>query len=493
MTNSELIFEVSRPGRRGWSPPLLDVPVRALEELLPPDQLRSDPPDLPEASELDVVRHFTRISQLNMCIDTHFYPLGSCTMKYNPKVNEAAVRIPAFNLHPYAPESAAQGTLELLYDLQRFLCEMLGMAAFSLHPAAGAQGEFAGILMARAYHRAKGEKRTKVVLPDTSHGTNPASARLGGFDVVTIRSDERGRTDPRALREAMGPDVALFMLTNPNTLGLFEDYILEIADIVHQAGALLYLDGANLNALAGLVRPGDLGFDIVHVNTHKTLSTPHGGGGPGAGPVGAAAHVAEFLPGWVVRKTEDGYKAEATAQSCGQLRAFLGSTAVLVRAYTYIRALGAAGLRANSRAAILNANYLRARLGGAFPPYVDEPCMHECVLSAKAQKKRGARALDIAKRLLDFGVHPPTTYFPLIVDEALMIEPTETESKDTLDRFADAMLAIDCEIDEQPELLRSAPHHTPVGRLDEVRAARNPVLVWDTAAHKAIAGEDETR
>ena len=477
MTDIPLIFEMSQPGRRGWRPPALDVEDAPLEELIPAGLLREDAPELPEVTELDVVRHFTRISSLNMCIDTHFYPLGSCTMKYNPRVTEKCARLPGFDLHPYAPVESSQGTLELLHGLQRMLCELTGMAAFTLHPAAGAQGELAGILVARAWHESRGERRSKVVIPDSAHGTNPASARLGGYEVVTIRSDGRGRTSPADLRMLMGGDVALFMLTNPNTLGLFEDGILEIADIVHQAGALLYLDGANLNALAGIVRPGDLGFDIVHVNTHKTLATPHGGGGPGAGPVGVAGHLAEFLPGWVVEQDErERFRLSRPARSIGQLRAFFGSTAVLIRAYAYLRALGGPGLRENSLTAILNANYLRCRLRETFAPHVDEPCMHECVLSAKAQKKRGVRALDIAKRLLDYGFHPPTIYFPLIVDEALMIEPTESESKSTLDGFVDALLKIDREIDECPDVVRGAPHSTPVGRLDEVSAARRPVL-----------------
>lgn len=477
MTDIPLIFELSQPGRRGWQLPALDVEDAPLEEMLPAGQVRAEPAELPEVTELDVVRHFTRISALNMCIDTTFYPLGSCTMKYNPRVTEKCARLPAFDLHPYAPTECSQGTLELLHGLQQMLCELCGMHAFTLHPAAGAQGEFAGILVARAWHEARGERRSKVVIPDSAHGTNPASARLGGYQVVTVRSDGRGRTCPSALREVMDGDVALFMLTNPNTLGLFEDGILEIAEVVHDAGALLYLDGANLNALAGIVRPGDLGFDIVHVNTHKTLSTPHGGGGPGAGPVGVAGRLAEFLPGWVVEKgVDNGFRLRRPERSVGQLRSFFGSTGVLIRAYAYLRALGARGLRENSLTAILNANYLRSRLRETFAPHVDEPCMHECVLSAKSQKKRGARALDIAKRLLDYGFHPPTVYFPLIVEEALMIEPTETESKTTLDAFVDALLAIDREIDECPDLVRGAPHSTPVGRLDEVSAARRPVL-----------------
>lgn len=479
MTRRRLLFEVSQPGRDGWAPRPPQAAPEQAEDLIPAKLLRSELADLPELPELEVVRHFTRLSQLNACIDTHFYPLGSCTMKYNPRVNEQAARLPGFSgLHPYAPGECVQGTLQLLYELQAMLSEICGMAAFSLHCAAGAHGELAGILMARAYHASRGDNRTRIVIPDTAHGTNPASAHLGGFEVVTVRSNDRGRTDVGALRAAMDDSVALFMLTNPNTLGLFEDDILEIAEIAHRCGSLLYLDGANLNALAGVVRPGDLGFDIVHVNTHKTLSTPHGGGGPGAGPVGVSQRLASFLPGWVVRLDEGAYSLERPADSIGQLRGFFGSVGVLVRAYAYLRALGPEGLKAQTLAAIINANYLRVRLREKFVPHVDEPCMHECVLSASAQKERGVRALDIAKRLLDAGFHPPTTYFPLIVDEALMIEPTESESKETLDAFAEAMLAIDEESITDPDAVRVAPVSTPVGRLDEVRAARDPILVW---------------
>ena len=479
MNALKLLFESPKTGNRGWAPRPPDVPEPSAAKLIPEKYLRAEPADLPEVSELDAVRHFTRLSQLNACIDTHFYPLGSCTMKYNPRVNEKVAALPGFaEMHPFAPDECAQGTLGMLHGLQQMLQEICGMSAFSLHCAAGAHGELAGILVSRAYHKSRGEKRTRVIIPDTAHGTNPASARLGGFDVVTVRSNSRGRTSLDALREVMDGGVALFMLTNPNTLGLFEDEILEIADIVHGCGALLYLDGANLNALAGVVRPGDLGFDIVHVNTHKTLSTPHGGGGPGAGPVGVAAHLAEFLPGWVV--TEDGgvYSLQRPPSSIGLLRGFAGSVGILTRAYAYLRALGPEGLREHTLGAVTSANYLRARLSGTFAPHVDEPCMHECVLSARAQKERGARAIDIAKCLLDAGFHPPTTYFPLIVEEALMIEPTESESRETLDAFVDALLEIDRLITSDPEAAHAAPRSTPVGRLDEVRAAREPVLVW---------------
>lgn len=483
-TNSEkLLFEISAPGKSGWAVGRLDVPEVPIEEIIPGSFLRSTPADLPQVSELDVVRHFTQLSQLNASIDTHFYPLGSCTMKYNPRVNEKAARMPGFpSLHPYAPLEDVQGILELLFGLQASLCEITGMDAFTLHPAAGAQGEFVGILAARAFHEANGQKRTRIIVPDTAHGTNPASAHLGGFEVVTLKSNERGRTSLDELEAVLDETVALFMLTNPNTLGLFEDDILQISRLVHEAGSLLYLDGANLNALVGIVRPGDLGFDIVHVNTHKTLSTPHGGGGPGAGPVGVIQKLAPFLPGAQVTRTEKGnYTLVNPERSIGSLRAFMGSVGVLIRAYSYLRALGPEGLRNQSRAAILNANYLLACLKDLLEPYVDEPCMHECVLSSKRWKSKGIRAMDIAKRLLDYGMHPPTTYFPLIVEEALMIEPTESESRDTLDVFVKAIRDILEEARNTPETVRTAPHSTPVGRLDEVKAAREPVLTWKAA------------
>lgn len=479
MKNPELLFETSHIGRQGWSTGKLNIPSPPIEDILPAELLRDAKAELPDVTELDVVRHFTHISKLNACIDTHFYPLGSCTMKYNPKVNEQIARMPGFvNLHPYAPVSDCQGTLEILFGLQQMLSEICGMAAFTLHPAAGAQGEFAGILVAKAYHESNGDKRTRIVIPDTAHGTNPASAHLGGYDVVTIKSNQRGRTDLDVLRESIDDQVALFMLTNPNTLGLFEEDILEIAKIVHSRGALLYLDGANLNALAGLVRPGELGFDIVHVNTHKTLSTPHGGGGPGAGPLGVVANLADFLPGWVIKEENNIFQPVRPPKSIGLLRGYLGSISILIRAYAYLRAVGAEGLRESTRGAIINANYLRERLKDTYEPYVDEVCMHECVLSAKLQKGKGVRALDIGKRLLDYGMHPPTTYFPLIVDEALMVEPTESETKNTLDKFAEAMLEIDAEIQRDPDFVKGAPYTTPVARLDDVRAARDPILRW---------------
>ncbi|MCC6484926.1 MAG: aminomethyl-transferring glycine dehydrogenase subunit GcvPB [Armatimonadetes bacterium] len=479
MRREPLLFERSESANSGWYRADGDMPDTPPEELLPSRYLRRERAALPEVSELEVVRHFTRLSQLNFCIDTHFYPLGSCTMKYNPKVNEKAAQLPGLTqMHPFAPESASQGSLQLLNELQQLLCEICGMSAFSLHAAAGAQGELAGILIARAYHQSRGETRRQIVIPDTAHGTNPASAHLGGYQVVTVKSNARGRTDLSALREAVTDQTALFMLTNPNTLGLFEDDIIEIAEIVHERGALLYLDGANLNALVGVVRPGDLGFDILHLNTHKTFSTPHGGGGPGAGPVGVAAHLAQYLPGWVVERSEDVFRLKRPERSIGLLRAFFGSVGVLVRAYSYIRALGAEGLRRNTEGAVISANYLRILLSSVFRLYVDEPCMHECVLSALAQKKRGARALDVGKRLLDYGFHPPTTYFPLIVEEALMVEPTESETKETLDAFVQALQAIDAEINSNPEVVQTSPHSMPVGRLDEVRAAREPILKW---------------
>ena len=487
----KLLYEKSTPGRSGWSAGRLDVPEHPIEEIIPTRFLRSTPAELPQVSELDVVRHFTRLSQLNASIDTHFYPLGSCTMKYNPRVNERAARLPGFpSLHPYAPLQDVQGVLELLNLLQEYLCEITGMDAFTLHPAAGAQGEYVGILVAKAFHEANGQARTRIIVPDTAHGTNPASAHLGGFEVVTLKSNLRGRTSLEELKAALDERVALFMLTNPNTLGLFEDDILEISSLVHDAGSLLYLDGANLNALVGIVRPGDLGFDIVHVNTHKTLSTPHGGGGPGAGPVGVTRQLAGFLPGVQIVVGDAGtYDLEKPENSIGALRCFLGSVGVLIRAYSYLRSLGSEGLRSQNRAAILNANYLLASLKDFLEPYVDEPCMHECVLSSKRLKADGVRAMDIAKRLLDYGVHPPTAYFPLIVEEALMIEPTEAENRETMDVFIRAIGSILEEARANPETVRTAPHSTPVGRLDEVKAAREPVLTWKAAVSPAAKSQ----
>ncbi len=476
-----LIFELSTPGRVGCSVPDPDVPVRALEELVPRDLLREDPPALPEVSELDVVRHYTRLSHRTFSIDEGMYPLGSCTMKYNPKIHEDLARLPGFSrLHPYTPAEHAQGALRLMWELERLLAEISGMDRVTFQPAAGAHGELVGLLMIRAYFRARGEVRTRVIVPDSAHGTNPATAAMCGYQVVTVRSDSRGNLDVGALRDAMDESVAALMLTNPNTLGLFEERILEIAEVVHGRGGQMYLDGANFNAMLGVTRPGDQGFDVMHINLHKTFSTPHGGGGPGAGAVGVKAHLVPFLPVPTVERRGDGFVLDYDRpQSIGKVRAFYGNFANLVRAYAYIRSLGAEGLRQVAETAVLNANYLLARLREHFDVPYPRLCKHEFVLSGARQRKLyGVTTRDMAKRILDYGFHAPTVYFPLIVDEAIMIEPTETESKRTLDEFTDALAAVAREARDAPDVVRTAPHTTPVRRLDEVRAARQPDLRW---------------
>ena len=473
-----LIFEKTQSGRRGYQLPALDVPSIDPDSVLPKASVRTRLAELPEMSELDVVRHYTRLSQLNFSIDTQFYPLGSCTMKYNPKVNELVAGFTGFKaIHPLQPISTVQGFLQMYYELERTLSEICGMAEFTLQPSAGAHGELTGLLIARAHHKYKGNPRKTVIVPDSAHGTNPASAMIAGYNVVSIKSDGHGRVDLASLKAALNQDTAVFMLTNPNTLGLFETQMKEIAKMVHDVGALLYLDGANMNALVGLVRPGDLGFDIMHLNLHKTFSTPHGGGGPAAGPVGVSQALTPFLPVPRVRKSESRYSLEENAPlSMGKMRAFNGNSLILLRAYTYIRCLGREGIRKNTETAILNANYLRVKLRDRYQLAIDEPCMHECIFTAAKQKAKGVRTLDIAKRLLDFGFHPPTIYFPLIVEEAMMIEPTETESKQTLDQFIDALRKIADEAETDPEKLKHAPYTTPVRRLDEVKAAREPNL-----------------
>lgn len=478
MREKALIFEMSKPGRIASSIPACDVPETNIEDLIPAQFLREKPAELPEVSELDLMRHYTQLSQRNHGVDSGFYPLGSCTMKYNPKINEDVARYPGFaHLHPYQPEEMVQGALELLYHLQNDLAEITGMDAVTLQPAAGAHGEWTGLMMIRAYHESRGEKRTKVIVPDSAHGTNPASATVAGFETITIPSNEKGLVDIEALRKAVGPDTAALMLTNPNTLGLFEENIVEIAEIVHEAGGLLYYDGANANAILGYSRPGDMGFDVVHLNLHKTFTTPHGGGGPGAGPVGVKNILKPFLPKPVVVKDGDRYKLDyEIPNSIGRVKPFYGNFGILVRAYTYIRTMGPEGLKKVSEYAVLNANYMMSKLKPYYDLPYDQVCKHEFVLSGKRQKKLGVRTLDIAKRLLDFGYHPPTIYFPLIVEECLMIEPTETESKETLDQFIDVMIQIAKEAEENPSLVQEAPHNTVVGRLDEVTAARKPVL-----------------
>ncbi len=475
-----LLIERSVPGRRGVRLPACDVPDLPLANLLPASQLTSEPPPLPEISEMDVVRHFTRLSALNYGVDTGFYPLGSCTMKYNPKVHEEIARLTGFvRLHPLAPEADCQGMLRILWEMEQALMEIAGMARVSLQPAAGAHGELAALLMIQAYFSRREERRDTVIIPDSAHGTNPASARLAGFDVAVVRSNAGGRIDIDHLKGLLSDRTAAIMITNPNTLGLFEEEIAAIADLVHEAGGLVYLDGANLNALLGVARPGDMGFDVVHFNLHKTFSTPHGGGGPGSGPVGVTEALVPFLPvPMIEREGERFVLKEDRPLTIGRMHGFHGNALILVRAYAYVRTLGAEGLRRAAEHAILNANYLKARLAGTFEVPFDRICQHEFVLSARRFKEKGVSAWDIAKRLLDYGVHPPTVYFPLIVPEALMIEPPETESKETLDAFADALLAVAVEAERDPDLIRQAPHTMPVRRLDEVRAARQPDLKW---------------
>jgi glycine dehydrogenase subunit 2 len=476
----KLIFELSSPGRVAWSLPEADVPEADARKLLPAKYLRADAPDLPEVSEFDVVRHYSRLSRMNYGVDTHFYPLGSCTMKYNPKLHEDMARLAGFaKVHPLAPEPSAQGALQVMHELARDLAEIAGMDAVSLQPAAGAQGELAGVLMIRAYHQSRGEKRTKVLVPDSAHGTNPASTAIAGYEVVEVKSLANGEVDVDALARTLDTDVAAFMITVPNTLGMFEPRIVEITELCHAKGVQVYMDGANLNAILGITRPGDLGFDVCHFNLHKTFTTPHGGGGPGAGPVGVKAHLEPFLPVPVVTKDGDEYALDwKRPRSIGKLQAFWGNFGMLVRAYTYIRTMGPDGLRSVSDNAILNANYIMKRLEQDYDVAVPGPCMHECVLSARRQKKLGVTATDIAKRLLDLGFYAPSTYFPLIVEEALMIEPTETEPKETLDAFCDAMIQIAREAEASPAVIHDAPVTTSVRRLDQTKAAREPNLRW---------------
>ena len=480
-----LTFDLSRPGRIGCALPPLDVP----QAPLPNAELLREELALPELSQLDVVRYFTRLSQRNYSIDTGLYPLGSCSMKYNPRVNEDVARLPGLaQLHPMQTAEATQGALQLMYGLQRILAEITGMDEVSLAPAAGAHGELAGILIARAYLDANGGAgRRRVLVPDSAHGTNPATAAMAGFAVATVPSDADGNMELAALERELerdGDGVAALMLTLPSTLGLFEQRIVRIAELLHEHGALLYGDGANMNAMLGRVKPGDLGFDVFHLNLHKTFSTPHGGGGPGAGPIAVKEHLAPFLPTPHVRETDGCFSLATPERSIGRLGLFHGNFGVLVRAYAYILSLGAEGLRAISEAAVLNANYVQARLREAYRLPYDRRCMHEVIFSGSRQKAQGVRTLDIAKRLIDYGFHPPTVYFPLIVDEALMIEPTESESKETLDAFCDAMLAIAREAEQSPEVVRAAPQRAPLHRLDEATAARKPVLRWRREASR---------
>lgn len=471
---SETVFEKSRSGRRCFYLPENDCPVEKID--LP--GLRSAPPKLPEIGEQDAVRHFMDLASKNYHVDKGIYPLGSCTMKYNPLVNEEVARLRGFaDLHPAQDDSDAQGALELMFKLERALCEITGMAAFTLQPAAGAHGELTGIMIARASLLDRGEKRSKVLIPDSAHGTNPASVAICGFKPITIPSGERGMLEPSTIEKAADEETAVLMLTLPNTLGLFESKIADIVRIVHSRGALVYMDGANLNALMGIVKPGEIGIDIMHTNLHKTFSTPHGGGGPGAGPVGVAKHLVDFLPSPRVVEKEGGYRLEdVSPKSIGRVHPYNGNFNVFVKAYAYICSLGAEGIAEVSRNAIINANYLLTRLSKYYDLKYPGPCMHEFVLSASNLKQYGVRASDVVKRLLDYGFHAPTVYFPLIVEEALMIEPVETESKETLDRFANALIAIVEEAEKNPSLLHEAPVTTPVRRLDEAKAARCPDL-----------------
>ncbi|MFO0908249.1 MAG: aminomethyl-transferring glycine dehydrogenase subunit GcvPB [Isosphaeraceae bacterium] len=476
-----LLFEASRPGRSIDIFPGCDVPARPLDDLIPAEHRDDQPLPLPELGELDVVRHYTNLSTLNMAIDANFYPLGSCTMKYNPKRNEppGCTSRPR-RQHPYQHESTLQGLLAILFELQNDLAEIAGLDAVSLQPAAGAQGELAALLVAAAYFRDRGERdrRTKVLIPDSAHGTNPASAHLAGFDAITVKSDARGLVDLADFKAKLGDDTAVFMITNPNTLGLFDPQVGEIASLLHDRGALLYLDGANMNAILGAVRPGDMGVDLMHYNPHKTFSGPHGGGGPGAGPIAVRAPLAPYLPAPLVKKEADGTFSldHDRPKSIGRVRSFFGNTGVLFRAYCYIRSQGPDGLKAVSQNAVLNANYLMSLVKPVLPVPHGDRCMHEFVASARSlARDRGVRAMDVAKRLLDFNVHAPTVYFPLIVSEALMIEPTETESRATLEQFAKILTML---VEEDPALLHEAPHSTPISRPDEVKAAKTPVLRW---------------
>lgn len=477
-----LIFEKGGEGRVGCILPELDVP-RDKDACYPEDRYLRDPiRGFPQASQVEVARHYTGLSNLNYGVDTGFYPLGSCTMKYNPKINEAVARLPGFlTSHPYFDTDQVQGNLDLLYCLEQALCEITGMAGFTLQPAAGAHGELTGMLILRAYMEEKGEKRKKILIPDSAHGTNPSSAIMAGFQSLEIKSNEKGRIDLDFLQAAMDGDTAGLMLTNPNTLGIFEKDIFKIAEIVHGKGGLIYCDGANMNALMGIARPGDMGTDILHLNLHKTFSTPHGGGGPGAGPVGVSRELLPFLPKPVVRRKENGrfFLDYDMPHSIGRVRAFNGQFGVLVRALAYILALGRENLKRTSEVAVLNANYIRAGLKGVYHLPYKTPVLHEVIFSDKKQlKEHGIRTLDIAKRLMDYGFHPPTIYFPLVVKGALMIEPTEAESREGLDAFIRAMKEIAEEAAEDPDYLRGAPYHTPYGRLDEVAAAKKPVLRW---------------
>ena len=478
-----LLFESGSSGRSSFHWP---AEGGKIQDQIPASLLRDEISGFPELGELEVLRHFTRLSHRNFGIESQFYPLGSCTMKYNPKINEVVARFPGFALiHPLAPTEVLQGALEVLYELERILVEISGMEDISLQPSAGAQGELTGLMAIRAYLTDQGSPRKKIIVPDTAHGTNPASSTLCGYDVIQISSNAEGVIDAATVAKVMDENVAALMVTNPNTLGLFEKNIAAIADVVHGKGGLVYLDGANLNALMGVAKPGHMGVDVLHMNLHKTFSTPHGGGGPGAGPVAVKERLREYLPIPRIVKQGDVFELrEDYPRSVGRVRSFFGNFGILLRAYTYIVSLGGDGLEEASRMALLNANYIRKKLEKSYQIAFNEPCMHECIFTDRIQHKNGVSTLDIAKRLLDYGFHPPTIYFPLVVSGALMIEPTETETPETLDAFVDAMLSIAQEAKENPDIVKTAPHSTPVSRLDEARAARKPVLRWEPSDTK---------
>ncbi|MFW6262620.1 MAG: aminomethyl-transferring glycine dehydrogenase subunit GcvPB [Thermotogota bacterium] len=474
--NNKLIFEKGVPGRIGYSFPKENIPNYRLEEMIPKAQIRENPPELPDCNEVEVVRHFTNLSKLNHSIDNGFYPLGSCTMKYNPKLNETTAMISGFvNLHPYQPPETFQGALELMYFLQQALAEISGMDEVTLQPAAGAHGELTGMLLIRAYHDDRGDTNRKtVIVPDSAHGTNPATAAMCGYNVKEVESDEKGRVNLAMLKDILNETVAAIMLTNPNTLGLFEDDILEIQKLAHENGTLLYYDGANMNAIMGKIRPGDMGFDVLHYNLHKTFSTPHGMGGPGSGAVGVKGKLAPYLPVPLIKKEEERYSLDFNIpKSIGRIKGYYGNFNVLIRAATYILTMGADGIKAASEMSVLNANYLRNKIAERFKIPFGKQCMHEFVADGSSLKKHGLKTLDFAKALLDYGVHPPTIYFPLIVHEALMIEPTETESKETLDHFVDIVDKILEQAQNEPEKLKNAPYTTPVRRLDELKANKD--------------------
>jgi glycine dehydrogenase subunit 2 len=475
-----LIFEQGGEGRKGYSLPHRDVEEVELKNIIPSHLLRKELKGFPQLSEIDVVRHFTRLSQWNYGVDSGFYPLGSCTMKYNPKVNEEIARMAGFaNIHPYLPEDLSQGILKLMYELDGFLAEITGMDRVTLQPAAGAHGELTGMMMIKACLQARGERRSKVLVPDTAHGTNCSTSSIASYQMMEIKSNEKGVISSERVAEQMDEEVAAIMVTNPNTLGLFEEHLVEIAEIVHRQGGFVYCDGANLNALMGIVKLGDLGVDVIHINLHKTFSTPHGGGGPGSGPVAVKKELAPYLPIPIIEKDGETYRLnEDRPHSIGKMRAFYGNFGVMLKAYAYILSMGAEGLKRASEMAVLNANYLMKRLKNYYYLPYDRPCMHECVFTDRFQEKHHVTTLDIAKRLIDYGFHPPTIYFPLVVKGALMMEPTETESKESLDGFIETMIEIAKEAEENPDLLRQAPQKVKVRRLDEVLAARKPKLRW---------------